>query len=73
MRSRPLRSAILMVDVDYFNPVIDTFGRATGHVVRRQVARVIRGALRVGDFGGEEVMALLPRTGRSRVTAQAAK
>jgi diguanylate cyclase (GGDEF)-like protein len=61
-----------MVEVDYFNPVKDTFGRATGHVVRRQVARVIRGALRVGDFGGEEVMALLPRTGRSRVAAHAA-
>ncbi|MBM4362284.1 MAG: diguanylate cyclase [Deltaproteobacteria bacterium] len=56
--------AVVAVDVDHFKRVNDTFGHATGDAVLRQVAEVLRGALRTGDFpariGGEEFVAILP-------------
>ena len=59
-------ACVLMLDVDLFKPVNDTFGHAAGDQVLRQVADVIRSALRIGDFvarfGGEEFMVLLPST-----------
>jgi diguanylate cyclase (GGDEF)-like protein len=56
--------SLLMVDVDFFKKVNDTYGHATGDVVLKKVAEVIRAGLRVGDIparlGGEEFVALLP-------------
>ncbi|HVU06042.1 MAG TPA: diguanylate cyclase [Polyangiaceae bacterium] len=56
--------ALVMVDVDHFKKVNDTFGHATGDQVLRAVADVLRSALRTGDiparFGGEEFVAILP-------------
>ncbi|HEX4337000.1 MAG TPA: diguanylate cyclase [Polyangiaceae bacterium] len=56
--------AIVMIDVDFFKKVNDTYGHAVGDVVLRSVADVVRGMLRTGDvparLGGEEFVALLP-------------
>jgi len=56
--------AIVMIDVDFFKKVNDTYGHATGDVVLRSVAEVLRSTLRTGDIaarlGGEEFVALLP-------------
>lgn len=58
----PLAFAIL--DVDLFKRINDTHGHQTGDQVLRQVARAIRGAMRMQDvagrIGGEEFALLIP-------------
>lgn len=57
---------LLMIDVDFFKRVNDTFGHLKGDLVLRQIAATIMGCLRGGDvicrYGGEEFLALLPDT-----------
>jgi diguanylate cyclase (GGDEF)-like protein len=57
------RVGVLMVDIDRFKGLNDTFGHAVGDHVLREVAGAIAGAVRDGDiparFGGEEFAVLL--------------
>jgi diguanylate cyclase (GGDEF)-like protein len=57
--------AVLVIDLDHFKAVNDTFGHVAGDVVLAAVADAIRGAVRaqdlVGRFGGEEFVVLLAR------------
>ena len=54
---------MLMIDIDRFKRLNDTFGHAVGDHVLREVAQAIAGAVREGDvparFGGEEFVVLL--------------
>ena len=56
--------AVVMLDLDYFKRVNDTFLHAGGDIVLREVARRIAGAVRgydtVARWGGEEFVVLLP-------------
>ena len=56
----------LLLDIDHFKKVNDTWGHPFGDVVLRRVAEVARAALRDVDvlarYGGEELIALLPET-----------
>jgi len=56
---------VLMVDLDRFKKVNDTFGHVAGDAVLRMVAATITGQLRaydsVGRWGGEEFVVLLPQ------------
>jgi diguanylate cyclase (GGDEF)-like protein len=56
---------VLMVDLDRFKRVNDTYGHMAGDAVLRTVAETISGQLRaydsVGRWGGEEFAVLLPR------------
>ncbi len=56
--------AVLMMDVDRFKQVNDTFGHQTGSHVLKECGRLIRHALRYNDaaarYGGEEFIAYLP-------------
>jgi len=56
--------ALIMVDIDHFKVVNDTFGHLVGNAVLQEVARVLRQAVRdvdtVGRFGGEEFAVILP-------------
>jgi len=59
--------SMLMVDVDYFKRVNDTYGHIRGDILLRNLAQCIRSNLRRGtDFvariGGEEFAVLLPGT-----------
>ncbi len=57
------RVGVLMIDIDRFKKLNDTFGHAVGDHVLRDVAQAIAGAVRDGDvpsrFGGEEFAVLL--------------
>ncbi|MER5421567.1 GGDEF domain-containing protein [Streptosporangium roseum] len=57
--------ALLIVDIDHFKRVNDTYGHLIGDQVLVGVAATIRSQLRdydvVGRFGGEEFVVLLPR------------
>ncbi len=57
--------AVVMLDLDYFKRVNDTFLHAGGDIVLREVARRIASAVRgydtVARWGGEEFVVLLPK------------
>ncbi|HET6612763.1 MAG TPA: sensor domain-containing diguanylate cyclase [Kofleriaceae bacterium] len=59
-------AAFLLCDVDHFKNVNDTYGHPIGDEVLRQVARVLRGAVRKIDiparYGGEEFVVVLEST-----------
>lgn len=63
--SRPV--TILMIDIDHFKRVNDTYGHLMGDEVLRMVANCIRARLRTQDlagrYGGEEFLVILPNTG----------
>lgn len=56
--------AFLLLDIDDFKQINDTYGHPEGDVVLQRIAETGRGALRTGDLfgriGGEEFAALLP-------------
>jgi diguanylate cyclase len=58
--------ALLMIDIDHFKRVNDTWGHQTGDVVLRHLAKTLQQAVRGGDhvarYGGEEFAVILPRT-----------
>ncbi len=57
-------AAFIMMDVDHFKRINDTFGHQTGDRVLRDVSLSIRGSFRASDlicrWGGEEYLAYLP-------------
>lgn len=59
-------AALLMLDLDHFKRVNDSYGHAAGDTVLRQFAALVRAALRqtdsFGRLGGEEFAVLLPET-----------
>ncbi len=58
--------ALLVLDVDHFKEINDTFGHPTGDAVLQEVARRLMLATRVGDslgrLGGDEFAVVLPDT-----------
>jgi diguanylate cyclase len=57
---------LLMIDIDHFKRVNDTWGHPIGDAVLRHLAQTIQQAVRGGDhvarYGGEEFAVILPRT-----------
>lgn len=58
--------ALLMIDIDYFKRINDTFGHLSGDKALRELTNCIRARLRVQDMagrlGGEEFLVILPDT-----------
>jgi diguanylate cyclase (GGDEF)-like protein len=59
--------AVLLLDLDHFKQINDSYGHDRGDAVLAAVGDVLASALRTSDFvgrnGGEEFIALLPDTG----------
>lgn len=59
--------AVLMMDIDHFKKVNDTWGHAFGDRVLKEIADIVRTNLRKEDcavrYGGEEILILLPGLG----------
>ncbi|MBV9610335.1 MAG: diguanylate cyclase [Acidobacteria bacterium] len=66
---------VLMLDIDRFKTINDTFGHLTGDVVLREVARRIANGIRsydsVGRYGGEEFLVVLPGCGADEIRLSA--
>ena len=58
--------SLLLMDIDHFKKINDTFGHAAGDEVLRKLSRSLGSALRETDLparlGGEEFAVLMPRT-----------
>lgn len=56
--------SVIMVDIDYFKKVNDTFGHNKGDIVLKSVTTVIQNCTRGGDYtirwGGEEFIVIMP-------------
>lgn len=58
--------SLMMLDLDYFKSVNDTYGHQAGDMVLREVGKILNNTLRESDFparyGGEEFVVILPQT-----------
>jgi diguanylate cyclase (GGDEF)-like protein len=59
--------ACIMIDIDNFKNVNDTYGHQAGDIVLQEIARIIKRCVRETDvvarYGGEEFAVILPHTG----------
>src|SRR5262249_4275953 len=58
---------LILVDIDHFKSINDTYGHQVGDDILTQVSRIIRSSIRDGDiaarWGGEELAIYLPQLG----------
>ncbi|MGI0511342.1 diguanylate cyclase DgcA [Treponema denticola] len=67
--------SILMIDIDFFKNINDTYGHAAGDIVLEEVAKIIKSCTRNADtaarYGGEEFVVMLNNTAASAAMAVA--
>ena len=67
--------SILMLDIDFFKNINDTYGHAAGDIVLEEVAKIIKSCTRNADtaarYGGEEFVVMLNNTSASAAMAVA--
>ncbi len=63
-------TALLVLDLDHFKSINDTFGHPRGDAVLRELVERIQSAIRAGDslfrYGGDEFVLLLPGTDQAQ-------
>ncbi len=59
-------TSFMMMDIDYFKKINDTYGHMVGDEVLKELTRMLKERLRTSDilirYGGEEFLAILPNT-----------
>jgi len=77
VRRKQTHIAILMLDLDHFKMINDTYGHDAGDAVLKALANVIKAAVRASDivirYGGEEFMAVLQGTSSAYAVGVAEK
>ncbi|WP_160680034.1 GGDEF domain-containing protein [Clostridium sp. C8-1-8] len=77
LKHNDLGISLLMIDVDNFKIINDTYGHIAGDLVLKELADIIKPNIRVRDtitrFGGEEFAIILPETNKERATIVAEK
>lgn len=58
--------SFVMLDIDYFKTVNDTYGHISGDIILKELAKILMDSVRKGDivgrYGGEEFSIVLPGT-----------
>ncbi|MCX7973202.1 MAG: diguanylate cyclase [Candidatus Aminicenantes bacterium] len=71
------RLAILMLDLDHYKKINDTYGHSIGDLLLKEVGKRLQGAIRSSDtvarFGGDEFVLLMPEINNPTDAAQIAK
>ncbi len=66
---------VILLDIDHFKKINDTYGHFAGDAVLREAAARLRGNMRtydqVGRYGGEEFLVVLPNCDLEQATHQA--
>ena len=66
---------VILLDIDHFKKINDTYGHFAGDAVLRETAGRLRGNMRpydqVGRYGGEEFLVVLPNCDLEQATMQA--
>jgi diguanylate cyclase (GGDEF)-like protein len=69
--------ALLLLDIDHFKNVNDTYGHPCGDLVLKEIAALLKGCLRSADvaarYGGDEIAVILPETSESKASEVAEK
>jgi diguanylate cyclase (GGDEF)-like protein len=69
--------SLLMIDIDYFKNLNDTYGHLCGDFVIKKVAEVIKRVVRSTDvvarYGGDELAVILPETNKANALQVAEK
>jgi diguanylate cyclase (GGDEF)-like protein len=77
MRRFLVPATVIMIDLDHFKDVNDTYGHATGDEVLRSACRILKQSLREIDvlarLGGEELVVMLPETNAEGALSAAEK
>ena len=64
--------AVVIIDIDYFKRINDTFGHATGDAVLQNFAALLRRSVRAADtacrYGGEEFAIIMPDASAENAT-----
>lgn len=75
IRHGEYHSSVILIDIDYFKSINDTFGHQTGDAVLRELATLFKSHLRVidtiGRWGGEEFIIILSHTNRKEAAVVA--
>jgi two-component system cell cycle response regulator len=69
------RLSMIMIDIDDFKKINDTYGHLSGDLVLKNLSGLIRSSLRSvdlpGRYGGEEFILILPETGKENAVTVA--
>ncbi len=67
--------SVIMIDIDYFKSVNDTFGHQVGDSVLKEFAKILKENIRntdfIGRWGGEEFLIVCPETSEENATTLA--